>query len=141
VTAAPAVPWGGHCPDRGEAVRRITAGLKARRVLLDFPWSVKTGRGTSWGWIKITAAPRGRTWGHVLPAGLPDCPENYQAADLGRPGLGLSPVQRSRLAELLGLDSVHSDGVLIPASGDYYREYIDRAEGRIPERCGVPYWD
>ena len=49
---------------------------------------------------------------------------------------------RVELSVLLGLDRpVHQQGETIPASSDYWQEYIDRAEGRSPSVLGVPYWD
>lgn len=76
-------------------------------------WSVTGGRGTAYGWITIDAAP----------------------------GRSMTDAERAELATLLGLDTVHHQGVSIPSSNDYYREYIDRAEGRAPRVIGRPYWD
>jgi hypothetical protein len=54
----------------------------------------------------------------------------------------MGPEDRAELKKLLGLaDEVHHQGISIPAGHDYYREYIDRAEGREPKDIGVPYWD
>ena len=53
----------------------------------------------------------------------------------------MGPADRFELAKLLGLDVVWSQGVSIAAGNDYYREYIDRAEGREPSVIGKPYWD
>ena len=48
---------------------------------------------------------------------------------------------RGQLADALGKDHVHHQGELVPGGHDYYREYIDRAEGRSPAKVGTPYWD
>lgn len=104
--------------DRDEAIRRIREGLKARSGKT---WSVKGGRGTAWGWLKISAPPKRCTagdFGYMTPE---DC------AELGR---------------LLGLKGpVHFQGESVPASSEHYWEYVDRAEG-VPPRCfGTMYWD
>ena len=99
--------------DRNETIKTIRAALRRRSGKL---WSVTGGRGTAWGWLTIDAPPAKRHG----PGG---------------------DVERAELARLLGLESVHFQGVSIPASHDYWREYIDRAEGRQPAKCGTPYWD
>lgn len=101
--------------ERDETIQAIKAALRRRSGKA---WSVRGGRGTVWGWITITSPParRGR-WGEMTPE---DCAE---------------------LAELLGLDTVHPQGEMIPAQADYRDEYRDRAEGRTPARCGVAQWD
>lgn len=76
-------------------------------------WSVTGGRGTAYGWITIDAAP----------------------------SRSMTEAERAELATLLALDTVYHQGVSILASSDYYREYIDRAEGRAPRVIGRPYWD
>ena len=53
----------------------------------------------------------------------------------------MSPADRAELGRLLGKESVHFQGVKIAASSDYYREYIERAEGRTPTEIAKPYWD
>jgi hypothetical protein len=54
----------------------------------------------------------------------------------------MSEAETAELAGLLGIEaSQASGGVSIPASYDYRREYIDRAEGRTPSVIGKPYWD
>ena len=95
-----------------EACRRIRTGLRKRTGLA---WSVRRGRGTGYGWIRINS-PRGK-WG--------DMPH----------------IDRDILAAALGLDSVGPNGISIPSSNDYYAEYVDRAEGREPSVRGVRYWD
>jgi hypothetical protein len=100
--------------DRDIAIRTIRAALKRRSGKA---WSVTGGNGTAWGWIHI----------HVPPA--------------KRAGSMMSDEARAELGTLLGLPPVHPQGVSIPASGDYRREYIDRAEGRTPSTLGTPYWD
>lgn len=100
---------------RHAVIIRIRAALKTRSSKA---WSVTGGRGTAYGWITITAPP----------------------ARLGTHG-GMTDDDLGHLAELLDLDSVHHQGVKIPASSDYYREYLDRAEGRTPSKIAEPYWD
>jgi len=100
--------------DRAETIRRIRTALKARSGKT---WSVRGGSGTSWGWISIQSPPKRRVRDFMSQA---DCAE---------------------LAELLGVALVHDQGVSIPASDEYRREYVDRAEGREPSVVGTPYWD
>jgi hypothetical protein len=99
--------------DRNETIIRIRKALKARSGKT---WSVTGGRGTGWGWITIQAPPARRVDGYMTE-------EDW-----------------TELGELLG-EKVDDQGVSIPASSDYRSEYIDRAEGREPERKGSPYWD
>ena len=101
--------------DREIAIKRIRKALKSRSGLT---WSVKGGRGTSWGWITIAAPPKRET------------EDGY-----------ISEMDRSRLKALLDLETVHQQGVSIPSSGAYRDEYIARAEGRTPTVHGEPYWD
>ena len=125
--------------ERDETIKRIRTALKRRSGKT---WSVTGGRGTAWGWITIDAPPARRTWGHYLPDGARDEPENYRERDDGTPGGHMSPADRQELGELLGLgEPSHSQGENIPASTDYRVEYVDRAEGRTPTRIGTQYWD
>lgn len=80
-------------------------------------WSVTHGRGTSWGWITVTAPPARRT--------------RYGS---------MTEEDQAELGELLGM-TAHHQGVLIPASQAYRREYLDRARGLTPATVGTPYWD
>ena len=125
--------------DRAAAIARIRAALKKRSGKA---WSVTGGSGTAWGWIKVDAPPARRTWrqreGSAKDAhGYPI----YEDYDSGKPGGSLSPSDRAELSALLGLATVHHQGESIPSGGDYYREYVDRAEGRKPSKVGAPYWD
>ena len=99
---------------RKAVIARIKAALRARSGKA---WSVTGGSGTAYGWITLDVPPA-------------------QRADLERRTKG-----QVELAALLGLPAVHHQGVSIPASHAYYREYIDRAEGRTPSVIGHPYWD
>lgn len=104
-----------HANDRDATIKRIRKALRARSGKA---WTVRGGRGTSYGWITIEAPPRRRVeFGYT------------------------SEADRAELAELLKLDRVHCQGVSIPAGLDYRTEFIDRAEGRTPSRVGQPYWD
>lgn len=101
---------------RDEAIARIRAGLRKRTGRA---WSVRGGRGTAWGWIRISSPPARRV-------------------DYGY----MSELDRHALAKALGLDKpVHAQGESIPASSDYWWEYVDRAEGRAPRKIATPYWD
>jgi hypothetical protein len=128
--------------DRDATILAIRTALKLRSGKA---WSVKGGRGTAWGWIQIDAMPSQQTWAYRPRPGQGECPppgdEHWEEYDTGKAGGHMSPADRDRLAELLGLDSVHFQGVSIPASHEYRREYIDRAEGRAPSVIAEPYWD
>lgn len=126
--------------DRNFTIHTIRTALAKRSGR---PWSVTAGRGTAWGWIKVKAPPGRSTWSHRLKPGMPDWPENYEPYDTRQGGHGMSPTDRQDLADLMGLTlaEVGTDGISIPASFDYYEEYMDRAQGRTPERLGTPYWD
>lgn len=105
--------------DRDEAIAAIRAALRRRSGKV---WSVRGGRGTTWGWIKIIAPPR----------------------RCGADG-AMTEEDRVELAELLGLDpavgTAHRQGIDVPSSTHYRHEYIARAEGREPEIYGYAYWD
>lgn len=129
--------------NRDQTITEIRAALKRRSGK---SWSVKGGRGTAWGWISIDAPPSRRTWtSRPLPhnpGGNTPGAENWEEYDSGEPGRSMSPTEREELGQLLGLEGrAHHQGVSIPASSAYYREYIDRANGRTPSVIGQPYWD
>lgn len=124
---------------RDEAIRRIRAALRQRSGKA---WSVTGGRGTAYGWIKIDAPPARRTEHTQKRQGaVTERPEDYERVDTGEPGGHMTAADRKELAALLGLDDVHFQGAKIPAGSDYYREYVDRSEGRTPSVRGEPYWD
>lgn len=101
---------------RDEAIAKIRAALKARSTKR---WSVRGGRGTSWGWITIIAPPA-------------------RCADHG----GMTDDDCKDLGELFVLDHpAHFQGISVAASSHYRREYVSRAEGREPDVRGEPYWD
>jgi hypothetical protein len=100
---------------RDEAIRRIRTALKARTGRT---WSVTGGRGTAWGWIRISAPPA-----RLVGGAMADDDRALLALTLGKP------------------DGIPAQGESIPASAAYYREYVDRAEGRPPTVTGTPYWD
>ena len=96
---------------RNAVTKRIRSALRQRSGKT---WSVTCGTGTAYGWIHIKA----------------------------RHHDSMSAAECAELAHLLGLSRpCHFQGESIPASHDYYREYIDRAEGREPAVDGKPYWD
>ena len=126
---------------RDQAIKRIRDALKLRSGK---PWSVTGGTGTAWGWIRIDAPPARRTSRQlVLPGKSGQWPEDYekQRTDTGETGGSITEAEAGELAALLGVDSVHHQGVSIPSGSDYWIEYVDRAEGREPRRIGIPYWD
>jgi len=128
---------------RDEAIEIIRTALRRRSGKA---WSVSGGRGTTWGWIRIAAPPARRTWS-LHPKKLDDgrAPlyfEDFEDRDTGEPGHHTSPADREELAALLALETrVHHQGLMIPASSAYYREYIERAEGRPVTEIARPYWD
>lgn len=100
---------------RDEAIAAIRSALRHRT---GHAWSVTGGRGTSWGWITVTAPPRRQVRGQMTE---PD---------------------RVALTEALGLETlVPAQGEMIPDGSDYRQEYIDRARGLQPVAVGRPYWD
>lgn len=105
---------GFHIPTK-EACKLIRKALKERSGK---GWSVRHGSGTAYGWIRISAPPR-------------------RLADFGY----MSEADRTELAQLLGLDHVHQQGVQVADSTAHYWEYIDRARGVEPEKYGERYWD
>ena len=100
--------------NRDETIQAIRKALKARSGKA---WSVRGHRGTAYGWITISAPPARMV------------------------GYEIAEADRDELKRLLDLDSVHSQGVNVPASSRHYQEYIDRAEGRAPSVIGERYWD
>ena len=132
--------------ERNEAISRIKAGLQRRSGKV---WSVAGGRGTAWGWITIDAPPARRTSRYLVRAGCSgNSPDDYDKTrtDTASPGGYITEAEAAELAQLLGwpdgeAKNVHSQGVRVPASSDYWEEYADRAEGRRPKKLGVQYWD
>jgi hypothetical protein len=101
---------------RNEAIAEIKAAFKKRGL----KFSVTGGRGTAWGWIHID----------LMPAEFKKLTDEQ------------IKVRYAELYTAIGMDRCRqqsSEG--IPASSDYYREYIDRANGIEPTVIGVPYWD
>lgn len=80
-------------------------------------WSVKGGRGTSWGWITISAPP---------------------ARSADRWGT-MTETDRQELSELLG-ERVSVQGASVPDSRAYRTEYVDRVRG-LHATPAAPYWD
>jgi len=98
---------------RDEAILRIRRALQLRTGRA---WSVTGGKGTAWGWIRITAPDRRRVDGEVTPA------------------------DRLDLADALGME--YTDRFWsVGASTRWYWEFVDRAEGREPRTTGDQYWD
>ena len=101
--------------DRESTIRAIRTALKERSGK---DWSVRGGRGTAYGWITISAPPRRLVDGD------------------------LSPEDAAELGSLLEIGkAAHCQGVDVPASLDYRREYVQRARGLKPNKLAEPYWD
>ena len=124
--------------DRNVVIKAIKTDLKRRSGR---SWSVSGGTGSAYGWITIDALPAKRTARWELKAGEPDYPGNYIEVETGLPGGHITPTDQKTLAKLLGIESVHHQGVQIAASNAHYEEYLDRAAGRTPRRVGEQYWD
>ena len=125
---------------RAAVIARIKRALESRSGKR---WSVTGGTGTAYGWLHIDVPPARRTWrDRPRPGatGLGTYAEDWEPYDSGQPGGSMSPAERAELARLLGLDRADRY-VMVAASHDYYREYIDRAEGRVPRKIATPYWD
>lgn len=143
---------------RDRAITAIRRALKARSGK---DWSVTGGRGTSWGWIRISVPPKqlgcdqACRWdkNYCTDCGR-DLYANTWRSDVGPQDECLkhvctdrcyraymTPSQRAELAALLGKEKVHAQGESIPSSSAYYREYVSRAAGLDPAVCGTPYWD
>jgi len=125
---------------RAAVIARIKRGLESRSGKR---WSVTGGTGTAYGWLHIDAPPARRTWrDRPRPGatGLGTYAEDWEPYDSGQPGGSSSPADQAELAALLGLDRIDRN-VNVAANHDYYREYIDRAEGRVPRKIATPYWD
>lgn len=101
--------------DRNDTISIIRSELKRRSGKT---WSVTGGKGTAWGWIKVTSPPARRIDGDTL-----------------------SDADRIELGQLLGLDRVPQQGVSIASSTAHYTEYVDRARGLAPVSIATPYWD
>src|SRR3990167_4008417 len=125
---------------RAAVIARIKRALESRSGKR---WSVTGGTGTAYGWLHIDAPPARRTWlDRPRPGatGLGTYAEDWEPYDSGQPGGSMSPAERAELARLLGLDRADRN-ISVAASHAYYREYIDRAEGRVPRTIATPYWD
>lgn len=117
--------------NRNDVIAAIKDALKRRSGK---SWSVTGGRGTAYGWIEINSPPQRRVSGI-----------DGDSHDPSRPNGGhyyMSRADREELAHLLGKDQpIHCQGESIPASHDYYREYLMRAMGHEPTTIGEQYWD
>ena len=74
--------------ERNELIARVKAALKARS---DRPWSVTGDRGTSYGWVTVTAPPRRRT----------------------EEGSTMTALDRMELCRLFNLTYVHDQGLML----------------------------
>lgn len=117
--------------DRANVILRIRLALRKRSGK---DWGVTGGRGTAYGWLRISAPPRrmqgatGRMQGATGRVG----------ATFG----AMTMADGRELSALLGEGVIVSaSGVSVPDSHDHYREYIDRAEGRAPRVVGAVTWD
>ena len=126
--------------NRNDTIREIKAALKIRSGKT---WSATGGKGTAYGWIDIASPPARRTAHSVKKDGaLSDWPADYEIVDTGAPGGYMTDADRAELGALLGLPGpVHRQGEQVPASSEYYSEYLDRAKGVAPKVIGKVYWD
>lgn len=102
--------------DRNRTIQALRLALKARTGRT---WSVRGGRGSVWGWITITAPPS-------------RCGTHREMSDEDREILAAALDHNTRYVSTQGVD--------IPASTAYRREYLARACGQPYERAN-PYWD
>lgn len=100
---------------RKEAIKTIRTALKKRSGK---PWSVTGGRGTAYCWLRIDAPPKRK--------------DEYGQMSIS---------DSEELVKLLDLEKVYHDGISIPASNQYWQEYMDRAMGIKPTVLGAQYWD
>lgn len=123
--------------DRDTAIDYIKAHLEKRTGI---KWSVRGGKGTAWGWITINALPKNCTWHHVkMDAPVGD--KEYELRNTGEKNGYMGPELQATLAKALGIESVHYQGVSIPASGNHRIEYCQRAAGEEVSVIGEQYWD
>ena len=125
---------------RNTVIKRIKTALQRRSGKA---WSVTGGTGTAYGWLLINAVPARCTCHAVLkPGAISTRPADYEEIDTGVPGGYMTIADRRELAALLGLNEpVHCQGESVMSSHNAYREYIDRAEGRVPGKIAEAYWD
>jgi hypothetical protein len=100
--------------DRDATISAIRANLRRRSGKA---WSVTGGKGTAWGWITIQSPPVRR--------------DSYDY---------MSAEDQHELSGLLSTP-VAQQGILVPASREYRREYLERSEGTTPTALATPYWD
>lgn len=129
---------------RDETITAIRTALKRRSGK---QWTVRGGRGTAYGWITISSPParlgcerphnrdyRTETCtvcGEYIRYSSGDAVDYCRAHECSERCYGrmMTPEDRIELAALLGLRTVHPQGVSIAASSDYYTEYVARAAG------------
>lgn len=124
--------------ERAQVIATIKSALQKRSGKT---WSVTGGKGTSWGFLTISAPPARCTWRHRLKKGANnDYPESWEGYDSIAGNGDITPTERAELGQLLGLDRpVHSQGLKV-CSQDW-QNYIDRAEGRKPTKPDYEYMD
>jgi hypothetical protein len=100
--------------DRNDTIAALRTELKNRTGQA---WSVIGGTGTAWGWIKVTAPPKRRE--------------------------GFSQMSAADVATLEGVfgERIHEQGLSIPDSSDYRRNYLDAVRGLAVTNPARPYWD
>lgn len=110
-----------HIDQDEYSVRNVSRQIRASLAARGYRVSVTHGRGTAYGWIHIDLLPAERKV--------------------------MTPAQRReaylKLSDALGIERrcFTSDSISVPSAHDYYREYLDRAAGRVPAKLGTPYWD
>ncbi len=132
---------------RNEAIDLIREALRRRSGKT---WSVTGGKGTAWGWIRITSPPKRRVAHVPNPAHDPADRWTTESAYLEVEPVGEKEVcgwymNRDDMAELGALlgqkGPAHCQGVSIAAASDYYRYYIAAAMGLETNTTPERYWD
>lgn len=148
--AVPAVPYRGKyeasAMSRNDVIKAIKQALKARTGK---SWSVRGGRGTGYGWLTIDAPKALRRWTREQvgtdASGMPVYEERYLTDAEVAAGKAeyahMGPATRRKLAELLGLERVHADGISIPSGSDFYQAFLDRARTGTTEITPERHWD
>lgn len=124
--------------DRNQTIALLKELLKQRTGT---SWSVRGGKGTAWGWIKIESMPARQTWRSRLKEGaMSNAPENFERYDSGMPGGSMSPDDIAALSDALG-KRVHCQGESVAASTQHRLEVLQRAAGVQVTAKPEQYWD
>jgi hypothetical protein len=129
--------------NRSAIIAFIKRNLKVRSGIT---WSVTGGKGTAYGWLTIDAVPARRTFRNIPAPGneIARNPGKENWIEVEDPSYEwghTGPADRQKLATLLDLDTVHTQGQSVAASNDHYREAMQRAAGLPVTKIAQPYWD